>query len=109
MRLTASETQAIFEGVRTEAGPLLPPGEKIELILFGSRADDLLKGGDIDLLLKTVTTDTARKLRTRAHVILSAIKARLGDQKVDLSIKSYDEIEGDPFWKIALGKTQRLF
>ena len=84
------------------------PDDHAELILFGSRADDSLKGGDIDLLLKISSLPRARALRQQAHEILAAIKKRVGEQRIDLSIKAIAEVEGDPFWAVALGRSVRL-
>jgi predicted nucleotidyltransferase len=50
--------------------------------LFGSRAQDDLRGGDIDLLIETGSDKPiqyAKKLAFR-----SELKCRLGDQKIDV-------------------------
>jgi predicted nucleotidyltransferase len=60
--------------------------------LFGSRADDAAKGGDIDLLVESATITFADKLG-----ILSDIKARIGDQKIDLVLTKDRLGDLDPF------------
>jgi len=53
-----------------------------KIYLFGSRVDDSLKGGDIDLFLDTVSTN---KLQKKIK-FLSALKQKIGDQKIDVVI-----------------------
>lgn len=66
--------------------------QKVEVYLYGSRTDLLAKGGDIDLLI------VSNKLRFRDKLdILSALKERLGDQKIDLVIAEEHELATDPF------------
>ena len=50
-----------------------------KVFLFGSRTDDMAKGGDIDLLIlsKILTTRDLRKLKIH-------LEDRLGMQKIDL-------------------------
>lgn len=51
--------------------------------LFGSRADDSRKGGDIDLLLIGEGID-----RQLIRAIRIALKDELGDQKIDIVAES---------------------
>lgn len=62
--------------------------------LFGSRADDRKKGGDIDLLVlsKKITETDRRKIKLRLY-------DGLGEQKIDLIIA---EDTSMPFVRIAL-------
>jgi len=57
-------------------------GNDVKIMLFGSRVDDLAKGGDIDLYIKT-----SRSVENLAKSIM-AIEAKLiltlGDQKFDI-------------------------
>ncbi|MHB1947953.1 MAG: nucleotidyltransferase domain-containing protein [Gammaproteobacteria bacterium] len=75
-------------------------GEVAELRLYGSRVNDLLKGGDVDLLILTERKELAEKLREKKHHLLSAIKKNLGDQKIDLAIADKRELNQDAFLKI---------
>lgn len=93
MRLKKETVEAIFEAVASFAGRQ----SGWELRLFGSRTKDHLKGGDIDLLLVMQEGDLVEKLLLEKHRILSAIKARIGDQKIDLKISTRKNIDRDPF------------
>jgi predicted nucleotidyltransferase len=79
MRLSAnladrlvSEARAVF-------------GEDAELWLFGSRADDTARGGDIDLYIET---DLEEGLLDRRLEYLNRLFRVLGDRRVDLVIHS---------------------
>jgi len=50
-----------------------------EIYLFGSRVDDNLKGGDIDLYLVVKEYSLKKKLK-----FLAKIKKVLGEQKIDV-------------------------
>lgn len=78
MRLS-KQTQQI---VRTTVQEIF--GSEATVKLFGSRTDDVARGGDIDLLveLPAVTTDIERKtLRLAARLQL-----RIGDQPIDILV-----------------------
>ena len=89
MRLSAAETEIIREEVRR-----LDPGAEIHL--FGSRTDDLARGGDIDLLLISDRLTFRDLLRLRA-----AIQDRIGWQQLDLLIRRRDQIR-EPLVAMAL-------
>ena len=69
-----------------------------DIYLFGSRVDDTLKGGDIDLYIDTQDRDDL--LDKKLH-FLSGIKVKIGDQKVDVIISSDKErsVEKEAFEK----------
>lgn len=76
MRLTGEAKNIIIAAVRRH----FSQAEKI--ILFGSRADDNKRGGDIDILVQTpVSTAVAfeEKLQT-----VAALQLKLGEQRIDL-------------------------
>ena len=76
MRLTPIEHQTITQILRT----VDPQGE---VLLFGSRADDDRKGGDIDLLWKTSRAiDLKTQLQTQWRLEVSC------DTRVDLLVQS---------------------
>ena len=57
-------------------------GKDTNVYLFGSRTADHLRGGDIDLL---VSGNDQEKLTFRAKQrFLAELKARIGDQKIDV-------------------------
>ncbi|MCU0288927.1 MAG: nucleotidyltransferase domain-containing protein [Acidobacteria bacterium] len=74
MRLTEYEVTAIKESVY-----LFDPDAKI--YLFGSRVDDMKKGGDIDLIVisKRITGAERRKIKLNIY-------NKIGEQKIDMII-----------------------
>lgn len=58
-----------------------------QLWLFGSRVDHARKGGDIDLYIESSEVDRTCLLQKKVS-FLSALKAAIGDQKIDLVIKA---------------------
>lgn len=90
MRLTPQDTDAI---IQTLASTSFRPSS---LFLFGSRTQDQLKGGDVDLLYIVSQTDleaaTAMKWR-----LLNNIKKKTGDRKIDLVIATPQLAKNDPF------------
>ena len=80
MRLTDVERDTIV----TEAERCFGP--KAHIILFGSRTDDLRRGGDIDLLVQG-TWEQAEAFRRKVDFLV-AVKARLGDQHIDIVMAS---------------------
>jgi predicted nucleotidyltransferase len=74
MRLTEFEVDAIKQSVYQ-----FDPDAKI--ILFGSRADDSKKGGDIDLLVlsEKITNSHRRKIKINLY-------DKIGEQKIDMIV-----------------------
>lgn len=66
------------------------------LYLFGSRVDNAKKGGDIDLLLITPEEYLShyRSIKSR---ISHAIQDRIGEQKIDITVVSADQMKNDEF------------
>lgn len=52
-----------------------------EIFLFGSRINDALKGGDIDLFLNPIDKTN---LRAKKIEFLVDLKSKIGDQKIDV-------------------------
>ncbi len=89
MRLSEQEIESIKE--------ILTKFDSEALVyLYGSRVDDALKGGDIDLLV--VSEKLGWKDRTD---ILIELKDALGEQRIDLSIKKSQDLASDPFFSSA--------
>ena len=65
-----------------------------KVYLFGSRVDDSLKGGDIDLLVFSENILFMDKLKIKAQ-----LHEKLGEQKIDLLIT---EDKSKPFVQLAL-------
>lgn len=96
MRLSELEKSTI----REETLRLDP---KAEIWLIGSRANDELKGGDIDLLIVSDLLGLSQKLD-----LLVALKLRIGDQKIDITVVSRELKAVDPFARSALPAAVRL-
>ncbi len=82
MRLTKYETEVI----KNTAYRIW--GNEVIIYLFGSRADDSKKGGDIDLFIQIpydVDPDTLMLNKAR---FLTIIDMELGEQKIDLLLKT---------------------
>lgn len=80
MRLTASEVTAIREEIgKLDAGA--------EVYLYGSRADDSARGGDIDLLVVSETLGFRELLRLRTRIL-----DRIGWQQLDLLVRRRDHL-----------------
>ena len=72
-----------------------------ELRLYGSRVNDDLRGGDIDLVFILKPPGKKIDVTIGVHVVTSAIKMAIGEQKIDFSI--VDELgTKEPFWTMAL-------
>ena len=85
MRITDRERAAIKEIVQGV-------DRAARVYLFGSRVDDRLRGGDIDLLVLSEHVTLSEKLD-----VLSRVKGALGEQKIDLLVKTAAEAARDPF------------
>ena len=57
-------------------------GGETRVCLFGSRVDDLKKGGDIDLLMKN--NDESRLTLIAKVQFLAELKRTIGNQKIDV-------------------------
>jgi predicted nucleotidyltransferase len=87
MRLSENERQSIKK-------TFLELDPEVKVYLFGSRAHDEKKGGDIDLLVlsQKITEQDRRKIKLKLY-------DALGEQKIDLIIASDTS---KPFVRIAL-------
>lgn len=85
MRLSPDEQAIILEEIERRDPQAL-------VFLFGSRSDDTAKGGDIDLLVESHRITFSDKLS-----IVADIKARIGDQKIDLLVTKERFRDSRPF------------
>lgn len=92
MRLTDFQRQQIKQTVANIVGT------DCQVWLFGSRADDTKRGGDIDLLIETQQTIT-RKVSLLCR-LEGALVMSLGDRKIDTIIKDASTPDA-PIFKIA--------
>jgi len=76
MRLTPFQRQSILELSHKHFG------DNCAAYLFGSRTNNELKGGDIDLLIES---DSNRQVDyTKKLAFRSDLKCQIGDQKIDV-------------------------
>lgn len=76
MRLEKSEINAISELAKHHFG------EEVRVFLFGSRTNDKMRGGDIDLL---ISKDDDSNLTMKSKIdFLTDLMIRIGEQKIDV-------------------------
>jgi predicted nucleotidyltransferase len=80
VRLTNFQADAIAGAFRESFGP------GARLVLFGSRADDSKRGGDIDLCVETDQKPWADLVQAR-HSFLVALDKALGERKIDVLLR----------------------
>lgn len=97
MRLSDQEISGIISAIEAFSVP-----KQAELRLYGSRADNAKKGGDIDLLLILPTAVQKNQFLEIKHKILNQIKEYIGEQKIDLLICEKNEVALDAFINIIL-------
>lgn len=85
MRLTPFEIDAI----QTEAKALF--GTNVSVYLFGSRADDNKKGGDIDLILQLDLSREKENYFNKKIEFLVNLKESIGEQKIDVLIAKHND------------------
>jgi hypothetical protein len=84
MRLSKKQLDAIHESFITH---FLPSDA---LWLFGSRVNDLKKGGDIDFYIETHYSDSTQAIEKQIR-FLSDLKKTIGDQKIDIVLNVIKE------------------
>jgi|SanBayMetagenome_1026888.scaffolds.fasta_scaffold54825_2 predicted nucleotidyltransferase len=80
MRLSAQHADVI----RAETQRVFGPDARV--ILFGSRTDDRVRGGDIDLLVQAAHEVAQPTLKTAR--LWAALQLRLGEQKIDIVLEA---------------------
>lgn len=83
MRLTPKDKKILIE----TAGQLFPTHTAV--YLFGSKADDTKKGGDIDILVLSNVLPNRKQIR-RLKILL---KEKLGDQRIDVVAAPFDSTD----------------
>jgi predicted nucleotidyltransferase len=68
-----------------------------ELYLFGSRAKDNKKGGDIDLIV-IASNEYIQRLQSIKPLLLAKIKLQSSDEKTDFTFLSEDKKSTDVFF-----------
>jgi len=95
MRLTESQVKTILSVAAAELKT-----RPFEVFLYGSRVNDSLRGGDIDLYFLS-ENEWAVEDQKNIFRLMAALKSpsALGDRKMNLSLISKAEQATDPFWK----------
>jgi predicted nucleotidyltransferase len=81
--------------------------EELNLYLYGSRTNDNLAGGDIDLVW-IVSPNIEQDLNRKKYQIIDAIYDKIGEQKIDLGIVTQEMAEKDPFYALILPNAIKL-
>ncbi len=72
-------------------------GGEATVFLFGSRTDDALRGGDIDLLIQS---EARERLNLENKIqFLAELKQRIGDQKIDVVYDNQRTRQQHSFYK----------
>ena len=93
MRLHQTEIQTIKETI-------LSLDENAEIYIFGSRTDQTLKGGDIDILVLSQSLSFGDKLKIKQMIF-----EKMEEQKIDLIIARDTT---SPFVRMAFKKGVRI-
>lgn len=94
MRLTSNEISVIKECFKAQFG------EKDHLWLFGSRANNNARGGDIDLYIETESVTLNEAFNKKFEFVLS-LNMRLGEQKIDIVLNVLTLKNEQPIYRIA--------
>ena len=105
MRLTENEIQSLIDDVN----PFVKQNMLIELRLYGSRLEDPLKGGDIDLLIVCASEESKNRLGIQKAAILAKIYLALDEENVDLLIINRNDFGNDIFATNAFQSSQLIF
>lgn len=90
MRLTTSQ----IESIKQVAAEVM--GEQAQLLLFGSRADDSRRGGDIDLYVSSPVLPPEAQLQAKLKFLVK-LKRQIGERRIDLV---FAPAPGQPTWPI---------
>jgi len=88
MRITVTEKKAISSSAKQIFG------SKTKVVLFGSRANDSSRGGDIDLLIIPPEDSVRSDFFNKKFQFIVKVLDRIGDQKMDVIIKYPDDTRG---------------
>ena len=75
-------------------------GDTARIWLFGSRADDHKRGGDIDLLIETEETDVMRIVKIELAFMVK-LQMQLGEQKIDVLVDYPSRKVTPPIFEVA--------
>ena len=85
MRLSEYEKEVIVSSAKNNFG------ENTRVILFGSRTNDVRKGGDIDLFVQPgIYTSPEEMLKKKINMLIE-MEQKLGEQKIDIIIQQIND------------------
>jgi predicted nucleotidyltransferase len=93
MRISGAEKEILVNSIRQV-------DRNARIWLFGSRADDTKKGGDIDIAVLSTRIRLPERMLIRRNIV-----DRLGEQKIDMVVSADGT---DPFFRIAVETGVRL-
>jgi predicted nucleotidyltransferase len=91
LRLTSNEIESLISATHATFG------DNADIWLFGSRADDNKKGGDIDLYIETDLESGTVEAKLKMRSLIWPV---FGDQKIDILVRSRSE-KPSPMHEIA--------
>ena len=95
MRLQPQQISQLHSVIRTYFSSI-----NYDLFLYGSRVDDTLKGGDIDLLIVTSIQGVTLFENKNLDLLVDIKKqSAIGQRRVDLKATTFDQVSTDPFLK----------
>jgi hypothetical protein len=101
MRLTTSQVSCIRDGVAKYFG------STSHVWLFGSRLDDQLRGGDIDLYIEPEVQDPALLVDAKLK-FLREMHRQMGEQKIDVVLRRTAFQQELPIHRIAKENGKQL-
>ncbi len=101
MRLTTSQVSCIRDGVVKYFG------STSHAWLFGSRLDDQLRGGDIDLYIEPEAQDPTLLVDAKLK-FLREMHRQMGEQKIDVVLRRAASQEELPIYRIAKENGKQL-
>lgn len=94
MRITQTQKHIICETAEKYFGP------DVHIWLFGSRANDKAKGGDIDLYIEPSIQNTADLVMAKLQ-FLRDLHKKMGEQKIDVILRRLDSALDLSVYRIA--------
>lgn len=82
MRLSKKEIE-IIKNIALEVW-----GQQAIVSLFGSRTDDMNKGGDIDLYIHSIGERDPKQVMLKKAEFLGKLELLLGEQKIDVLVET---------------------
>lgn len=101
MRLNKSQMEAIRAGAKVYFGPAT------QMWLFGSRVNEQLAGGDIDLYIEPEIQDPSELVEAKLRFLLELHK-QLGEQQIDVVIHRVACKTPLPIYQVAKNTGVRL-